>query len=281
MRKLTSCGSPSRRVGRPRPSFLFAALLLVGACEAEPEPVQPDPEVPITWDTPLHSDWVGQPLSPTIEGRSLREIVSGQVDARGEGRTCTACHFDQSITLYRPEYPQWSVEDIGPYDILDGRTWAGRTGWAAIFERQHEDALVEKPPELREAFRVWREAEAARTEPLGWTDPVSEERIGVPPDPAIADRTLDDVINSRVSGRPDDLLCSACHYRDASIPYRPDIEQDASSAFGPDTVVDGRTWAGAGGWAIVFTRLGGNGTFHKPDYLRATLFKWYDDGSLD
>lgn len=254
-----------------------ALLFLAVACTptgGEPPPV----EVDITWDTPLEESWIGLPVGDDIVGHSLGEIVSGQVEARGAGRSCSACHFDQSVTLYRPEHPQFAMDRLGPYDILDGRTWAGNTGWAAIFDRQQAGAFVEKPPELREAFRLWALAENARVEPLTWTDPVTIENSGVEPDPNIAGKSIDNVLNSRITGRPDDLLCSECHYQDGPIAYRPEIAQGLPSAFGPDDVLDGRPWSGPTGWALRFCELGGNGNFHKPDYLRSTFFKWYDDG---
>lgn len=248
-------------------------LLVFGACTPE----EPVPEV-ITWDTPVEASWVGMPVGDDIVGHSLRDIVSGAVEARGEGRTCSACHFAGSVTLYRPEVDQYGIGDVGPYTILDGRNWAGATGWAMIFAGMGEGAFVEKPPELREAFRLWAEAERERVEPVRWSEPVHEDNAGGPPDPAIEGKSLDDVLNSRVSGRPDDLLCSVCHYEDGPYPYRPPIAQGATSSFTPDTVLDGRPWSGANGWAMVFAELGGNETFHKPDYLRSVFFKWVDDG---
>lgn len=260
---------------------LLLSVLVVAACSDTTAPTDVvDPVVyEIDWDTPLTEDWIGMEVGDDIRDHTLRDIISGRVAARGAGRTCSACHFDQSVTLYRPEFPPYAVDDIEPYDILDGRTWAGRLGWGTIFAAQNGTGYVEKPPELREALRLWVIAESARVEPLHWTDPVTRENVGGEPDPNIAGRSLDDVLNSRVTGRPDNLLCSECHYTDGPFPYRPEIAQGSQSAFGPDDLLDGRSWAGATGWAMVFAELGGNDTFHKPDYLRATFFKWYDDGN--
>ena len=264
-------------------SVLFATFL--SAC-TEPAAVPLDEAIdapgfaPLEWETPLEADLLGEALPLEIDGASLMEIVSGQVEARGEGRSCSACHFDQTVTLYRPEVGQYDTTVIGPYDVVHGRTWAGNNGWAARFATLDENAFVEKPPVLRDAMLLWLDAEAERVEPLAWDDAVDAWSLGTAPQPYIAGDRIGDIVNSRVSGRPDDLMCSACHYEDGPLPYRPPVAANAVSDFGPDDRIDGLTWGENGGWADVFAKLGPNGGFHKPDYLRSMFFKWKDDGAF-
>lgn len=254
--------------------FLMCAVVGAG-CAPVDEPVED--ALDIDWQTPLEAAWLG-PISPAVEGASLQEIVSGRVEARGEGRTCTACHFDGAPTGYRPEVEQYALVPVEPYEVVHGRTWAGNDGWAAVFVGLDDGAFVEKPAELRLAMALWLEAEAERVEPLGWDDVLTEDTLGTPVDETLIGDSVGAVVNSVGAGRPDGLVCSACHFEGGSVPYRPPVARMAASAFGPDDVVDGRAWAGPDGWAEVFAGLGPNAEVHKPGYLRSMFWKWNDDG---
>ncbi|MEZ4318641.1 MAG: hypothetical protein R3F61_14095 [Myxococcota bacterium] len=235
---------------------------------------------PLGWTTPFSAENLGIDPGPEYTGMTLEQVVSGQVDARGEGRSCTACHFDGAVTFYRPEIDQFSTAPIGPYDMVDGRTWAGNNGWGAIFADMGEGRYSEKPVELRIAMERFLEGEAARVQPLDWTTEITPTTLGQAPEAYIDRDTIDGIVNSRISGRPDALVCADCHYAGGSIPYRPDIERGDVTAFGPYDVIDGRSWAGPNGWAEVFVELGPNAEIHKPDTVRQLFFKWADDGAL-
>jgi hypothetical protein len=256
-----------------RRSFVALAFA-AAACTPHQGPLEE-----LRWDTPLSEASLGYDPGSAVTGRSLAEIVSGAVDARGEGRTCTACHFTGSVTFYRPEVPQDGLLELSPRDVIDGRAWAGNFGWGAIFEVMDEGSFAEKPIELRTAFTMWAEQEQARVQPLHWDEPVSEANLGVPPDANVAGDLLGEVVNSRVTARPDGLMCSDCHFRDTDIAYRPEIDRgDRTTNYGPATLIDGKSWGAPGGWGDRFVTLGPEAEIHKPDYLRATFFKWKDDG---
>lgn len=263
--------------------YLCAAVVCLVGCEAGEQVGElpaAQPEVPgtIDWTTPLSSAQLGVDLGE-LEGESLQSIVSGQVAAR-RGNSCSACHFDGTVTFYAPEVDQFAVAPIGPYDMVDGRTWAGNFGWGARFLMMDEAGLVEKPPGVRRALELYLEAEGRRVQPLDWYGTITPITLGTLPQPEINGSVLDDIINSRVSARPDGLLCSTCHFQDGPIPYRPEVASgDRSSTFGPNDIVDGKSWAQPGGWGDVFAALGPNASVHKPDYLRAMFFKWTDDGA--
>ncbi|MCB9675726.1 MAG: hypothetical protein H6737_11450 [Alphaproteobacteria bacterium] len=260
-----------------RLAFVLAAFAVVGCA-----PVEEETDLrPLDWTTPLAEDTLGVDPGPEFAGLTLEAIISGQVDARGEGRSCSACHFDGTLTFYRPEVEQYATTPIGPYDMVDGRTWAGNNGWGAIFATMGEGRFSEKPPELRVAMERFLDLEASRVQPLDWTTTIETVTLGKDPEAFIQNDTIDAIINSRVSGRPDDLLCSDCHYAGASIGYRPAIERgDTTTSFGPNDVIDGRSWSGPDGWAQVFVELGPNADIHKPDYVRQMFFKWVDDGAI-
>ncbi len=259
---------------------VVGALLcsVLAGCDEEP-PEESGPLAPLTWDTPMRSDVLGIDPGPDFEGQSLAEVIGGAVDSRGEGRSCTSCHFDDTVTFYRPEIEQDAVVNIGPYDMVDGRTWAGNSGWGAIFTTLVAGTFAEKPEELRVAMQRFLDAEAARVQPLDWTTTITVDTLGPQPDPTIAGDSIAAIVNSQASGRPDDLMCSACHYADATIPYRPAIERFDVTGFSPTDIVDGRSWAGPDGWAEVFVDLDGQDSVHKPAVLRQMFFKWTDDGA--
>lgn len=258
--------------------FAFGALSFLVGCEPTDDAAVQLEE--LTWESPLGEATLGFDPGPVLQGSTLREVVSGHVDARGEGRSCTACHFDGTVTFYRPDVIQGGLTEMGPYDLVDGRTWAGNVGWGAIFAGLGANSFTEKPPELREAMALFLAQERERVDPLGWDDVITAANLGVSPDANIAGDRLADVLNSRVSARPDGLMCADCHYAGAPIAYRPEIDRgDASTTFGPDTVLDGMSWAGPGGWADRFVAMGPDASVHKPDYLRAMFFKWKDDGA--
>lgn len=254
---------------------LAVLAVVVGCSPLDEEPALAE----LTWDAELRVETLGFAPGPVLEGRTLGEVVSGAVDARGEGRSCTACHFQGTVTFYRPEVAQGQILPIGPYDVVDGRTWAGNNGWAAFFVQMGPNSFAEKPVELRNAFQIFLDQEAERVAPLSWDAVMSEENLGTVADPNVAGRTIADVLNSRVTGRPDGLLCSDCHYSGGTIPYRPNVVRGAPSTFGPNDVIDGRPWAGPDGWAERFVATGPGSSAPKPGYLRSVFFKWNDDGA--
>lgn len=265
--------------------YVFAALFVVGC--GEPEAVVETPvDVPqeqgfdasdFGWETPFTAETLGEDPGE-LEGESLSSVVNSHVAARN-GYACAACHFEGTVTFYAPEN-EAVVEDVGPYDIVDGRTWAGNYGWGARLVITDDSGFADKPPVLRRALELFLAAEAERVEPLTWEAPINAERLGQQPRAAIDGVRLYDVINSRVAAREDGLTCSTCHYQDGPYPYRPEVAPgQADTVFGPDAVVDGRSWAEPGGWADVFVALGPDATAHKPDYLRSMFFKWTDDGA--
>lgn len=249
-------------------------LCVVGLCwGCAAEELAPNPPE-IDWYTPLDAT-VGL-SDPALEGHSLAEIVGGEVFVEAEGGVCSDCHFTDTITLYRPPITQHETASITPRDVVGGRSWAGTGGWAERYVALGPNAIIEKPPELRGVFELWLASEAERVQPLSWHAPMSEQTLGVEPDEALRG-TLDQIVNSLVSGRPDALMCSECHYEGGPAAYRPPIPQGAPSDFAPDEVIDGASWRD--GWADRFIEHGPGEETEKPAYLRAVLNKWLQDGA--
>lgn len=258
---------------------LRLAAVLVGSIGGCAPPGSPIEAMEVEWDTPLGPELgFESPWDPLLDGVTVAEVVEGAVVIDAEGNTCSSCHFEDTITLYNPPIRQFDVFELSPRDVCDGRSWAGPRGWASIYAGMGPGSLQDKPPLLREIFARWLDTEVQWVEPVTWTGPLDEATLGVLPDPALRG-TLGDIVASRVSGRPDGLLCSECHYRGGPVPYRPDVARGEASSFAPDDLVDGRAWSGDGGWADRFRSLGPGAAVEKPAYLRALMHKWLEDGA--
>jgi len=114
--------------------------------------------------------------------------------------------------------------------------------------------------------------------PLYWSSPIGAKHLGHPPDPAIAGKTLGDIVSSVVSGRPGGELCSSCHHSSASFPYHPDVPINGTKAIDPYENVSGNlSWAGS--WATQFTTLPVT-TYPHTEPLKEAFDKWQKDGWL-
>ncbi len=113
------------------------------------------------------------------------------------------------------------------------------------------------------------------TECLTWLTPVTSSVMGEAMVSPLAGNTLHEVVSSYVSARVDTLLCSSCHYRDASNNYRPEIDQNTSEInILADTVVDGATWqGGTESWSYKFL----NAPYAHTDELHEAVTRWRQD----
>jgi len=227
----------------------------------------------LSWRTPVDTSLVPSAAGTPLVGHSLKEIVSGDAFVV-DGKRCSQCHFTGSGKLYAPDVEEGGRFDAEPDLAIAGRAWGGEAGWYETFctldDPVHGAALAP----LREAFDRWTLDGQRATAALTWTSPITAENIGADPDPRAAGATLHDAINNLVSPRPDGKYCAECHYPGGEVPYRPDPDAE----IGPTSLVDGRTWAGPGGWAERFIALDENAHFTKPAYVRAVFVKWLADG---
>ena len=268
------------------PRYGVALLLLVsGSCGQEENPLRAEP---LDWNDPIFESNLGIRPDPRVEGLSLREIVSSEAVVWPDGEhLCSTCHYRNGFFFYKTESERGSPMVIQSNDKIDGRTWALINGWGRRFYNIGAGTVAEKPDYLRVVVKKWlddgkldAQADQNRaTEPLHWDSTIRFEALGYDPSEFIAGVSIDEVINSEISGRPDGFLCSRCHYKDAEIGYRPDIAKETGGTdFGPDTVIDGRSWSGAGGWASRFVALGPGAHYEKPAYLRDLFSRWRESG---
>jgi hypothetical protein len=114
---------------------------------------------------------------------------------------------------------------------------------------------------------------------LSWRTPIDEVLLGEVPDDLVDGATIFAIVSSEHVARPDELLCSDCHFAGADIGYRPDIaEGEVGTPIDPHEIVDGRSWAGGHGWAARFIALDDHAVTTKPAYLRAVFDCWRTDG---
>jgi hypothetical protein len=137
----------------------------------------------------------------------------------------------------------------------------------------------------------------AKTTCLEFNTPITTETLGLVagtnPDPLIAGKTIDDIINSRVIARADGNVCSRCHHSAAtSNDYHPAVAFNQTSSMTKNTYVSdprannhyaARTWAGEpglAGWAQLFAlRTNNADPGYKPPHLRNLFQRWIDDGA--
>jgi hypothetical protein len=113
------------------------------------------------------------------------------------------------------------------------------------------------------------------TQCLTWSSPISQDSLGVPPDSFLEGKTLGGIVGSAQVGRKDGNLCSKCHHGTSGNKYSPPVAQDQSEAIAPSDTIGGTTWAAPGGWASRFL----TNPIGKPDYLKAVVQQWLDDGA--
>lgn len=114
----------------------------------------------------------------------------------------------------------------------------------------------------------------ARTQCLTWDSPITTELLGHVPDPLLQNKRLSEIVGSFVQGSPAGL-CSSCHHVNASTRrYSPDVAPGSTSNIRKTDVIDGQSWAFAGGWVDDFAAVA-----WKPADLKLAFQIWIANGS--
>jgi hypothetical protein len=117
------------------------------------------------------------------------------------------------------------------------------------------------------------------TQCLEWNTPVTKENYFA--DSVVRGHTLMEIVSSQVVVRADGHVCSHCHYLGCAFAYCPPVTQEGSANIFPTDVINGRTWAGAGGYARSFMAqpVDEPGALNsKPSYLNYLVQRWIEDG---
>jgi hypothetical protein len=110
---------------------------------------------------------------------------------------------------------------------------------------------------------------------MTWSSPMTEESLGFAPDPFLAGKTLGGIVGGAEIGRKDGQKCSACHYTGSGNTYAPPVAASGAATIAPTDTIGDTTWAAQGGWASRFL----TNPINKPDYLKAVVKQWLDDGA--
>jgi hypothetical protein len=101
-----------------------------------------------------------------------------------------------------------------------------------------------------------------------WDAPITLERLGNHPDPMIENKSLSQIVGGRVIGTSVGR-CSNCHYKNSGRRYSPNVAAGGRIAITKDEFISGRRWAGLGGWAEEFQKVG-----WKSGALKHAFKKW-------
>jgi hypothetical protein len=106
----------------------------------------------IRWNEPIDSEALGLEPNPRVDGRTLASIISGKVAGRSDGKLCSSCHNqDGDPGGYGVDVEEnGALAKLKPKDLVGGKTWAGRDGWAAGFIENDT-----KPDNLKAIIRAW------------------------------------------------------------------------------------------------------------------------------
>jgi hypothetical protein len=108
-----------------------------------------------------------------------------------------------------------------------------------------------------------------------WSRKIDANALGSDPDAFLVGKTLGGIVASAEVGRKDGKLCSSCHYQGSGNTYSPSVQAGASATIAPTDTIGGTTWAAPGGLASRFL----SNPVNKPDYLKAIVKQWLDDGA--
>jgi hypothetical protein len=111
--------------------------------------------VTIRWDQAIDSSAFGLAANPKIDGKSLSEIVTGQVAGRDDGKLCSECHNEaRALGGYGLSVAEnASVLELDPWAVVGTtfeQSWAGDNGWAEKFVSNPT-----KPANVKAVFRAW------------------------------------------------------------------------------------------------------------------------------
>jgi hypothetical protein len=137
-----------------------------------------------------------------------------------------------------------------------------------VIDLDHTFQSGDPDPFANDTAEVW-------TQCLTWSRAIGWDSLGSAPDPFLEGKTLGNIVGSAQVGRKDGNLCSKCHYDVSGNRYAPPLPKDGSATVDPTDAIGDTTWAAPGGWAARFLAS----PIGKPDYLKAVVQQWLDDGA--
>lgn len=220
---------------------------------------------PFTWRStpPDNNEGLAELLGPL----SLETVVSSQSIRAPDAEPCSSCHYEGSALPYHPPIQRGESTLIAPDLLIEGISWAQSGGWAERLVARTDFSDSQQVQHHIIAFKRWLNDRALTEPPVDWGNPITPEISDTATGVVFAD-----VINSRTSGRSDGLRCSACHFENGPITYRPEgvTVGDSNGDIGPNTIIDGRSWSGPNGWASRFIDT----AYAKPKVVQDLMMLW-------
>lgn len=141
-----------------------------------------------------------------------------------------------------------------------------------VIDLDHTFQAGAPDPFANDTGEVW-------TQCMTWSRPISADSVDSrrfdPTDPFLIGKTLGNIVGGSEVGRKDGRRCSECHYKESGNRYSPPVEKDGSGTIDPTLQIGDTTWAASDGWVRRFQ----TNPIGKPDYLKAALQQWIDDGA--
>jgi hypothetical protein len=111
---------------------------------------------PLNWTTPIDQINLGHVADPSVQGKSLFNIVSSFVSGRPDGALCSSCHNSSSTYPYHPNVPPNGSAAIDPFLPASGdQTWiCGVNPWGPQFVNLPVSTYPHTPF-LKEAVQKW------------------------------------------------------------------------------------------------------------------------------
>lgn len=106
----------------------------------------------IGWDEPISSSKFGLAPNPSIDGKTLAEVITSQKAGRDDGQLCSACHYkgDAQGDYGVPVEMNGANPTLKPTDMVYNRSWVGPGGWAERFVKNET-----KPANVKAVVQAW------------------------------------------------------------------------------------------------------------------------------
>lgn len=101
---------------------------------------------------PIDSKKFGLAPNKNVDGKTLAQIITSQTFGRDDAMLCSSCHHsaDAQGGYGVPSAKNAANLNLKPTDVLTGRTWVGKDGWAERFVKNST-----KPDNLKIMVQAW------------------------------------------------------------------------------------------------------------------------------
>lgn len=129
-----------------------ATKILKAMQGAAPASANASGKILMSWNEPIDSKKFGLAPNPKVDGKTIAQILTSQVAGRDDGQLCSACHNsgdaqgDYGVNVAKNA----ANPEMKPTDIVYGKTWVQKGGWAEGFV-----ANPTKPANVKAVIQAW------------------------------------------------------------------------------------------------------------------------------